>query len=319
MSICFQYGNGVAVLPAAVTEHLKKASKNDLTVLLTLAADAGLQTAKDPAAALSAKTGVPVSDVQASLSFWRGTGLLTEDKQTGQAHGAPVEKAVAAPAVISDRGLPVYTAAELSDIIDDKSKNMKALIRECERVMGKVFNTAETNVVAGMVDYLSLDGEYVLLLLTHCVKMGKKSMRYVEKTALSLYDDGITDAEALAAYLHRLEARAEVEGEIRTLFGMGARKLSQKEKKIIEGWVGTLQYGMDMIRLAYEANVDATHDPNLSYTDSILQRWYVAGYRSPADAEQGMAEYRRKKQGDKSFDTDDFFEAAVRRAYKEKT
>ena len=316
--ICFEYGNGVAVLPAAVTEHLKKASKNDLTVLLALAADADLCKAGDPAAAISAKTGVAVCDVQASLSFWRGTGLLAFEKSDTKAAGAPTEKAVVAPRVIADRGLPAYTSTELSAIIDDKSKNMPALIRECEHVMGKVFNAAEAGTVAGMVDYLGLDGEYVVILLTHCVKMGKKSMRYVEKTALSLHDEGITDAEALSDYLRRIEARAEFEGRIRTLYGMGDRKLSPKEKKIIETWVGTMQYGMDMIELAFEVNADATHDPNLSYTDSILQRWHAAGYRTPADAEQDMAEYRRRKKGDSSFDADDFFAAAVRHAYKEK-
>ena len=316
--IGFEYGNGVAVLPAAVTEHLKKASKNDLTVLLALAADADLCKADDPAAALSAKTGVAVSDVQASLAFWRGTGLLTAQETATAPVGTPVEKAVAAPVVIADKGLPDYSSAELADIMDDKSKNMKTLIDECQRVVGKVFNVAETKTIAGMVDYLGFDGEYVVILLTHCVKMGKKSMRYIEKTALSLYDAGITDAEALAAYLHRIEARAEIEGQIRALYGMGDRKLSQKEKKMIETWVGVMKYDMDMIRLAFEVNADATHDPNLSYTDSILQRWHAAGYRTTADAERDIAEYRRKKQGDSSFDAEDFFAAAVKHAYREK-
>ena len=199
MSMTFQYGNGVASLPAAVTEHVKKATKNDLTILLTLAADRRLLDEKDPAAALSAATGLAVSDVQASLAFWRGTGLLIEGTGDHAKAGTPVEKTVAAPTVVADRGLPVYTSVELTDILE-KNKTMKALIDECQRVVGKVFNVAETKTIAGMVDYLGFDGEYVVILLTHCVKMGKKSMRYIEKTALSLYDAGITDAEALAAY-----------------------------------------------------------------------------------------------------------------------
>lgn len=313
MSMCFQYGNGVAVLPAAVTQHIKKATKNDLTVLLTLAADGRLLEGKDPAGAISAATGLPVSDVQASLSFWRGTGLIGADGDAHAPAGKPVEKTVAAPTVVADRGLPVYTSAELSDIIDDKGKNMRALIKECEHVMGKVFNAAEVGTVAGMVDYLGLDGEYVLLLLTHCVGMGKKSMRYVEKTALSLYDAGVTDTETLSAYLKRIEATAEVEGKIRTLFGLGTRKLTEKEKKIIEGWVGPMNYGMDMIELAYESNVNATNAPSLPYANSILQRWHAAGYRTVADAEKNMADYRRQKQGERSFDIDDFFAAALKR------
>ena len=319
MGIMFQYGNGVAVLPAAVTAHLKKATKNDLIVLLTLAADGVPAAAKYPVTALSAATGLPASDVEVSLSFWRGTGLIAEgtvsagDKTRA---AAPTEKAVPAPAVISDKGLPDYTAAELEGIWQ-KNKSMKALIKACEEAMGKIFNTAEVKIVAGMLDYLRFDGEYVLLLLTHCVKIGKNSMRYVEKTALSLYDAGITDTAALEAYLTRLDARAEVEGKIRTLYGMGARKLSAKEKKIIESWVGTMQYDMDMIKLAYEANADANHAPTLSYTDSILQRWHAAGYRTVADAERDMAEYRRKKQGNQSFEIDEFFEAALRHTYGE--
>ena len=87
---------------------------------------------------------------------------------------------------------------------------------------------------------------------------------------------------------------------------------------MLEAWVGTMQYDMDVIRLAYEANADATHAPNLSYTDSILQRWHAAGYRTAADVERDMEEYRRKKKNGSSFEANDFFEAAVRHAYKEK-
>ena len=55
-----------------------------------------------------------------------------------------------------------------------------------------MFSTAEINILVGMVDFLALDGDYIMLLCQHCVDDGKRTMRYVEKTALALVDQGVT-------------------------------------------------------------------------------------------------------------------------------
>lgn len=309
----FQYGNRVLVLPAAALAAINQASALDLRVLLMLASDGAMLS--EPAAVASA-LGAEQSEVQASLAFWRGAGVLQTDGEAAPAVApvAPTKRAGTRPA--ADRGLPTYSTTELAGLVQGNGE-LSALINACQQTFGKIFTTAEVAIIAGLSEHLSLDGEYILLLLSHCVRMEKRSLRYAEKTALSLYDEGITDAAALEERLRRIEMMADATGKIRAMFGMASRSLTTKEKKMIEGWVCVMQLPHEVIRLAYEATVDAIGKPSLAYANTILERWYAEGYRTTEDVTRAMDAYRREKQGGSSFDIDDFFQAALKNTYGE--
>ena len=221
----------------------------------------------------------------------------------------------AAPVVLSDKGLPVYSRQELAGILE-RRRDLAHLVDDCQQAFGKIFNTNEIGIIAGLADYLGLDGEYILLLLTHCRNMEKKSLRYVEKMAITLHDEGIHDARDLEQRLHRIEVMADATGRVRALFGITSRALTSKEKAVLENWICHMQYGEEMLRRAYEMTVDAIGKASIPYANKILERWYADGYRTVQDVERALSDYKRKKAGDgTSFDVDEFFEAALKRTY----
>ena len=77
----------------------------------------------------------------------------------------------------------------------------------------------------------------------------------------------------------------------------------------------------EIVRRAYELNVHANNDPTIPYTGAILERWYEAGLRTPEeiDAEIAAEAERRRGPGEGmgSFDTDDYFAAALQRSFQE--
>ena len=317
MKIELLYGRRAACLPVLSASVTDKATKKDLRVLLALSAMPLADLDKDTVTRrLSAELSLSEGDVENALAFWRGAevvGFAEEESETPPKIGeATAKKKV----LDKQRGLPSYTSGELADIAE-RTGDFEALIGACQQSLGKMFNTAEIAIIAGMVDDLGFDGEYILLLLSHCARMGKKSLRYAERMAISLYDEEVTDAAALEARLRSVEEMAEVTGAIRSMFGFSSRALSAKEKKMIERWVCGMKYGMDVIRLAYDATVDAIHEPSMSYTNTILERWYAAGLKSVSEVQKSMKEYRQKKQGNSSFDIDDFFSAALKNTYGE--
>ena len=164
---------------------------------------------------------------------------------------------------------------------------------------------------------LGFDEEYILLLLAHCVRMEKRSLRYAEKMALQLYDEDVTDAAALEERLRRVELMATATGKIRAMFGIAHRTLTAKEKTMIERWICVLKYDLEVIRLAYESTVNAINDASLAYANTILERWYAEGLRTTEEVERAMQAYRRAKQGGSSFDLDDFIGAALKNTYGE--
>lgn len=319
MKLTFQFGNDAVLLPATVLEHLEKATKKDIRVLFSLAAEPMARVDLEAASRLVAgHLSMTESEIAAAMAFWRGTGVIAmDDGEAPMAAPAAEISAPKPPLVVADNGLPLYSTEELSGVLE-RRRELSALINECQNVFGKVFNTKEVSTIAGLMDYLNLDSDYILLLLAHCVKMEKKSMRAVEKMAISLHDEGVTEATELEERLHRIEVMATATGKLRTMFGISSRSLTTKEKGMIENWLCNMQYGEDVLRLAYEITVDAIGKASIPYANTILERWHAEGYKTLEEVEAAIADYRRKKNDEKSsFDADDFWEAALKRTYGE--
>lgn len=356
MALEIQYGNGVVVLPAKAADAARDAEKSDLIVLLTLLADASLCSAYGQSGsveAIAAAAGCSADEVRAAVAFWRGAGVVsvTTEKKKKEREPAPKEKAAlvqaaapvaaapavsAAPAPAADGAallkksddLPKYTTAELGNLLEARPETA-ALIEECQNLFGKLFATHEVNTLLGLTDYLGLDTAYVLILVTHycqyCkVQEKRPSVRGLEKLAISLYDRGITDMGALQEELLRQEELQKTQGQLRALFGIGTRALTAKEKRMFSDWVHTYKYDMDMIRLAFEIGMDASPDASVAYIDSILKRWNSENIRTAADVEADKAAREAKRGKGKaaqepsgSFDTDDFFTAAMRKSLGE--
>lgn len=328
----WNYGQGVLVLPATVPEV--DATPEQLRVLLWLASDPTLFAKPAQLARLAGADRDEIGDI---LDFWQSVGVLSggTDAQAGKkAQKKPTDKPAkpatakptadaksateAKPAAILARAdeLPNYSTAELAALLE-KSQSLRMLVNEAQNIWGKVFNPYEAQLLVGLSDYLRLDDEYILLLLAHCKRIGKRSLREVERYALRLVDDGVTDPAALEEFVKRTEARRTLQGKIRTMFGLGSRSFTAKENTMLDNWTA-YGYGEDIIRRAYEITVGAINEPSLPYANSILERWHGEGLDTAAQIDAKL-DAEREKKGQAvmtgSFDTDDFFEAALNRSF----
>ena len=321
MKYTINYGNGTCVLPRSVIDVVGRASLTDLRVLMCLCAGGGeveLNT-------LCSACGCDEDEARDALAFWRGAGIIeaqkgvtkkTERKAADKV--AEVKQKPQQPKKLRAADeLPNYTSDQLGDILD-KRQDIVMLIDECQNIVGKMFTAKEINVVIGLCDYLELDCEYIMTLMSYCVSIGKKTLHYIEKTAFGLYDAGICTAEQLTEEIERRERAANIEGKIRSLFGLGGRAFTTKEKKFIGAWVNDFGYGEDIIQKAYEVTADATGGASIPYANSVMERWNAEGLRTLEAIEES---YKKNADGGKeqssSFDTDSFFEAAVLRSLGE--
>ena len=342
MALEIQYGNRVVVLPGKAVKAAGDAEKSDFAVLLTLLSDESLCTGygqKGSVEAIAAASACTEDEVRAAIAFWRGAGVISVDgEKKKKAAEQPVKENAPAPVQVAPTQevsgavllkktdeLPKYTTAELGNLLEARP-DTAALLQECQNLFGKLFSTHEVNIVLGLTDYLGLDTEYVLILVTHycqyCKAQDKKpSLRGLEKLAISLYDRGITDMDALQEELFRQEELQKTESKLRALFGIGARVLTAKEKRMFSDWLHTYKFDMEMITKAFEIGMDTAPDASVAYIDSILKRWNSENIRTVAEveAEKAARDGKRARAGSTeksggSFDTDDFFDAAMRKS-----
>ena len=164
---------------------------------------------------------------------------------------------------------------------------------------------------------------------------GKRAVGYVEKTAYNLYDEGIDSAAKLEEYIKKKEEKEREEAHLRSLFGLGSRALTAKERQAFTQWLHEWKLPEEVLVRAYEQTVENTGKYSLAYMSRVLESWYMAGLCSI----EKLDEYERKRMtsvggasktgaarsahgasgaaqgGADSFDTDRFVELALARSY----
>lgn len=304
MKIRIEYKNGIINVPASVTDNIAGATKTDLALILLLAKDPSVCDAVDTKInELAEALGTDRDDIRSSIAFWRGAGVLSAD---GEANRGTAKK----PAPI--RSIPPLSASDIERISKNSPERM-SLLDACAQTLGRILNSSEGACLLALCDYLGVEDEYILLVSAYCARKGKKNVKYIEKTAISIYDNGIETVASLEEYLFKLEARDELESRLRRLIGAGDRSFTSKEHERLERWQNEYGFDFDMIKLAYEKTVDATGKASLAYMDKILASWNEKGFKTPDDVADGDP---AAKDRSGSFDTDDFFSMAVKRGLK---
>ncbi len=177
------------------------------------------------------------------------------------------------------------------------------------------------NYVLAMRDHLGLDGEYILILLQYFRAEGKP-LCYAVRVADELVKKGISDAEALEAYIRRRDSFKGMEGKYRDLFGIGTRALTAYEEKYFHTWGTEMKLPFELVRLAFERTVEKKGTPQKSYINGILTKWHNTGLKSESEVIEFEKNSKPAKkapastpQGSGSFNVDEFFSAALERTY----
>lgn len=307
-----QYGTRVAVVPVPEEESLwKNATRDQLALLLVLLAEG--ECTPD---VLSQKSGVLKKNIDDALKYWIDSGVITVDGIRPTAAKNEGYRGTITRRPDRAAELPHYNTDEAAKYLENHP-SASSLIDCCQQELGKIFNTSEAEIVIGLLDYLSLDPEYILLLFAHCAKREVKSLRYIEKMAITLHDAGIVTYDQLDQHLKKVDRANSAEFALRDLFGIGKRALIKRERDAFFRWISEWEMPLDVITRAYEITVSSTKEPSVPYTNAILEKWHAKGLKTLSDVEAEEAE-RTPTSGKNAmgnFDTDDFFEAALKRSY----
>lgn len=328
-----EFGSSPVVFPELDEDTLSEAGKNDLALLVylvSLGGGAGDFDALEAAEAL----GMEKSEAESAFAFLHGAGIIKtgrkkkgapkrrtakenltarEEESKVPDENKPEKKVVA----VREAKTPHYSGIEAEKII--KENNLRSLIEECQVTMGKMFGPSEINVIVELSDYLGLSSEHILLLFAYCHEKGKNSVRFVEKTAFGLYDEGIDTAEAMEEFMVRWERNNEISGKFRNLIGREG-DLSKKEEAGIDSFCGKWGFDFDVIKYAYDITVENTGKYTWKYMERVIQNWIDAGYKNESEIRAAAEAYNTKnkkssgKKANTSFDTDEFFEKAVVRS-----
>ena len=307
----------LGALPADISCLFSNADEVDIKVLcalLMLCDGDGVANTGEVCGVL----GIEGSELNASLKFWRGAGVIENfSGSEGESKTSRVKTAHKNGALEQSGGASEYSSGELAEIMEKRIVSAQ-FIDEAQRIMGRIFRSHDTGIVVGLVDRFGFDEEAALMILSYVASKGKKTVRYAETLAIAFYDEGITDSAAVMERISRMEKAGETVSAIKKLYGIGDRALTASEKKMFTAWTETYGYGIDVITMAYDITVDNTQKPVPKYTNAILERWYSEGLKTADEVRRYIDRQSSDKAGvSKSYDAEEFFNAALARSFED--
>lgn len=163
---------------------------------------------------------------------------------------------------------PPYSAARLKTL--SQNDDLRQLLYIAEKYLGKTLTSSETNTILYLYDTLNFSSELIEYLIEYCVNNNHKSMRYIEKVALSWASEGIDTIDKAKANAMQYNTNTF---SVMKAFGITGRNPAEAEKKLINKWYNDYCFDNDIILEACNRTIKAIHSPSFEYADSILTKW----------------------------------------------
>ena len=230
-------------------------------------------------------------DVTRALKYWEKNGLISLEydsdknltgvrlldvdlpKQENTVTLAPIVQIPlrSEPKAVEGAALSVpkknYSVEKVNEF--KNSEGFSELVFVVEQYLGKTLTPSDIKTLIYMQDELGFSSDLVYYLFEYCVGKGKKDIRYIEKVALSWYEEGIKTPKEAAGATHKYDKTVY---EIMKLLGKSSSP-TKTEAAYIARWRNEYGFDMDIISEACNRTVMATDKHRFEYADKILSSW----------------------------------------------
>lgn len=304
-----KWGSVFAVPSCVVDEHLKIAGPSQLKVLLFLLKNSEKSyTYKEIGDALT----LHESDVKDSVEFWIEREVLSKAENELVAGKSAETSSVPKKQASEVKKKTVVTRPVKPDIITsaqiiNSDDNLKALLAEVESSLSKPLSSGGTSVIVMLYDTCGLPAEVIVMLVNYCVSIGKTDMRTIERMGVKWADEGVDTIEAADRKIAEAKRSNENWSRIKYVFGLSnAGSPTAKQLEFSDVWISEWHFSDELLRAAYEANVDNTGKMSFPYINKILKRWHEAGAVTLDDVKKLDNSKPEKKSSKKSsYDLDE--------------
>ena len=291
-----KWNNVFAVSTDIVDKHILAASGLAIKVILLFIRN----NDRELTVCEIAKTlGADKTDVTEAINYWRANGYLLDGDS------APQKQPEKEKTEYQKLNAQSITGAQLAKALNE-SDDLKHLMAGAEEQFGRLLTTTEQKIFVNIYEYLSLPVDVILMIIAHCISLGKSSARYIEKTAVSWSDMEIDTHEKASAYIEKITKENDNFQLVKKCFGIFDRNLTSKEKQFINIWFSDYGFEINIIKHAYEKTVDSIGKPAFAYINRILQNWYQCGAKTMKDIARLDNKFEAGKKSSASYNIDEF-------------
>lgn len=275
-------------MPAVIADnYLKLATEIQLKVIIYIFRDI---TKSIDADEIAKDLSLPSSEVADALIFWQQCGIIASDT-------AATEQTKEKNAVVTAE-LPTRADVIKRGLEDER---LMFLLREAQLKFGRNLKQNESQLLVSLYDDHGMDVSVILLLLQYAASENKCNVSFIRSTATRWIKQGVenvVEAENVIADTAKNKLAWSI---VQRVFGIERRNPSDKELELSNLWVNEWKLSTDMLKLAYDACVNAKTRLSMPYIAKILEAWHKAGYKTPAEVESGEKKVQNKPQKSNDF------------------
>ena len=307
--------NYIPVSREFIENHMPKANGAYVKVYLT-ALMLGFDGKNMPFSEIANILGLLESDVVNAFEYWKNEGVLFYDGENVLFEGADVivTETLTPPEITPEP--PVHQSRDIAEEMTE-NKELAGLCAISAEILGRSLKKKDMETLYWFYDELELSPEVITLLLEYCVSKNKRSIGFIEKTAIQWHENGVTTLSAADKFITDQNEMSTYVGTLKKIFNFGDRNLTKSEEESLYKWRD--EYGMDedMVALAYEYCLDAIHNLSFPYMDKILSRWKEFGITTIEAAEKDHEDFKGGKKTAGTFG-DDISDEELKRIIREK-
>ena len=318
LSINLGAWNSIFAVPCGVVDkHIKLAGAAQLKVLLFILRHAG---EKISTIAIANALSMSEIDVKDSMQYWLETNIISKaslanfDENFNVSGGNSNNNDVCVINKEINR-LPCRIEKPDSAFVAkriDESDEISFLMQEAQIILSRPISNSDSATLLMLHDTDGLPVDVILMLMQYAISIGKRSMKYIEKMAISWANEDIDTIEKAENKIRVLENYRKAWVSVEKIIGIEHRAPSLKEDETANRWVNIWKISDDLIKEAYDRCVNSKGKYILSYMDGIIKRWYSSGIKNLTQVvdsdklKKSQKEQEQKIKEETSYDIDEY-------------
>ncbi len=212
--------------------------------------------------------GVLTADVKNAWHYWAQEGLIGLSEDGSVEFENPEEMVFSATA---PKAKKPYEAVRFEDVFStiQKDEDFKETLRIVEASYPVLLSQDDVMMIFDIVRIKEIPLEHLMVTIAHCLKIRKKSMKYIYKVVTGNYANGITDPEDLELHFTRMEQSGKYLKKVAKILKVTGREFVEKEKEYIRKWEEAKKTEEE-IRDAYEKMIMFIGKLSFPYLDKIV-------------------------------------------------
>ena len=243
---------------------------------------------------LSKKLNIPLSSIQAALTFWEEKGVITKkvngyilnDLQEIELHKLYSPNLTLSP----------------EDIKKTEDSQYRAKAIECinNTYFQGVMSPAWYSDIDLWFKKYNFDEQVMISLFDYCFNKSALHKNYVKTVADAWNKNGIRTYDELEGYYQRYEKLNKIKKDIAKKLGRYS-PLTQFEDAMIEKWVVDFNYSLDLINIALKKTTSKVN-PSFDYLDKLISDWHERNLKTPEQVTEFLEEMKQKKKNIKQLE-----------------